>query len=51
VKPRIVKRAGGWRQVGPDGTTYAASTISLLSATVKRHREHPWFRDDLGGGA
>jgi hypothetical protein len=48
VKPRVVKRAGWWRQVGPGGTTYAAPTVSLLSATVEQYDEHPWLKGEYG---
>ena len=46
MKPRVFKRGGWWRQIGPGLRMYAAPTISVLSATVRQHdAHHPWFSD------
>jgi protein-disulfide isomerase len=36
MKPRIIKRAGGWRQVGPGGTTYAARPVQRHQAEAAK---------------
>jgi hypothetical protein len=46
MKPRVFKRAGWWRQIGPGLTISAAPTIRLLSATVRRG-EHACFPDEV----
>ena len=51
MKPRVVKRSGWWRQIGRGSTLYGAPTIPLLSATVKQHDEHPWFKGEDANAA
>jgi hypothetical protein len=46
MKPRVFKRAGWWRQIGPGLTLCAAPTVRLLSDTVRQRAEHPWFADE-----
>ena len=45
MKPRVFRRGGWWRQIGPGLRMYAAPTISLLSATVRQHDDDPWLKD------
>jgi hypothetical protein len=51
MKPRVFKRAGWWRQIGPGLTIHAAPTIPKLSATVEQRAEDPCFMaaDEIQG--
>jgi hypothetical protein len=45
MKPRVFRRAGWWRQVGPGLTMHAAPTIPLLSVTITKGDDDPWLKD------
>jgi hypothetical protein len=43
VKPRVFKRGGRWRQIGPDLTIHAAPTIPKLTAVVGERDDDAWW--------
>ena len=49
VKPRVFKRGGWWRQIGPGLSIHAASTIPKLTAVLGEDHDEWWDGRDRRG--